>query len=338
VAILEELLEDYQLETAAHGIEALEKLDRFQPDLILLDVMMPKMDGFEVCRRIRQSEGFMLAKIIFVSGKALLEERLAGYEAGGDDYIVKPFEHEEVLAKVKTYLRLKRIEEIDRIKGDLLSLISHETRTPLTTILAMAEFIIQDPSLGRPEIEEYARKIRDCGLKLADFAAKTDLLCKLKGLTGVSTQPLPIGELVDFALHGSRPAATVKRLEVEKHIAAGMVSGDADLLTKAMDFVFENAVKFSPPGGVIRIDGAPHGDGRNYVLSILDHGKGIPPALHEKVFQEFSVREISHHSEGQGLSLAIARRILILHGGRLEVASEEGKGAAFTFRLPAAGA
>jgi CheY-like chemotaxis protein len=121
VAILEEMLgEGCHLATAASGEEALALTSDFRPDLILLDIMMPGIDGYETCRRIRATPALRHTKIIMVSAKALVAERLQEYEAGADDYVTKPFEEEELLAKVRVYLRLKSIEEVDQLKYDIL--------------------------------------------------------------------------------------------------------------------------------------------------------------------------------------------------------------------------
>src|SRR5438128_6009709 len=112
IAILEELLSDhYKLHSARSGEEALAALEEFRPDLILLDIMMPGIDGYETCRRIRANPARKNVKVIMVSAKAMVSERLKGYEAGADDYITKPFEEDELLAKVQVYLRLKSVEE-----------------------------------------------------------------------------------------------------------------------------------------------------------------------------------------------------------------------------------
>ncbi|MGH9361080.1 MAG: response regulator, partial [Thermoanaerobaculia bacterium] len=117
VCILEEILaEQYELATAGNGEEALEKAPAFKPDLVLLDIMMPGIDGYEVCRRLKSNPRLRDAKVILVSAKAMLSERLEGYESGADDYLTKPFDDAELMAKVRVFLRLKSIEEIDRFK------------------------------------------------------------------------------------------------------------------------------------------------------------------------------------------------------------------------------
>ncbi len=134
--VLEEILSStYQTATAASGEAALEQAIACLPDLILLDIMMPGIDGYETCRRLRMVPSLQHTKIVMVSAKAMVSERLEGYNAGADDYITKPFEEEELLAKVRVYLRLKSVEEVDQLKTDLLTLLCDATMTPLHGLL-----------------------------------------------------------------------------------------------------------------------------------------------------------------------------------------------------------
>ncbi|WP_089718051.1 ATP-binding response regulator [Candidatus Entotheonella palauensis] len=134
--VLEEILGDlYQTVTATSGEEALEQASEYLPDLVLLDIMMPGIDGYETCKQLRNVPNLQHTKIVMVSAKAMVSERLEGYNAGADDYITKPFEEEELLAKVRVYLRLKSIEEVDQLKTDLLTLLCDATMTPLHGLL-----------------------------------------------------------------------------------------------------------------------------------------------------------------------------------------------------------
>ena len=133
IATIEKLLgEDYDLKTARTGEEALQVAADFQPDIILLDNMMPGINGGDVCRQIRADSELRHTKIIMVSGQSMVSERLEAYQAGADDYITKPFDEDELLAKIQVYLRLKSVEEVDQFKTNVLTLLSHEVRTPLS--------------------------------------------------------------------------------------------------------------------------------------------------------------------------------------------------------------
>ena len=163
IDILEEMFEDsYQLTTSSSGEEALNVAEGFNPDLILLDVMMPGIDGYETCLKLRSHPTLQYTKIIMVSAKALLTERMQGYEAGADDYVTKPFDREELLAKVQVYLRLKSIEEVDRLKSGVLHWVCHETRTPLSGIIAPTQMLIEEIDMENEERQHYLDRIGKC--------------------------------------------------------------------------------------------------------------------------------------------------------------------------------
>lgn len=139
IAILEELLaEGYDLETTTSGEQALEIAQSFRPDVVLLDIMMPGMDGYQVCQRLRDHDDFKHTKIIMVSARAMVPEKLEGYKAGADDYITKPFDGDEFLAKIQVYLRLKQTEEVDRTRYE----ITVKAMDDLRAQLAVARGII----------------------------------------------------------------------------------------------------------------------------------------------------------------------------------------------------
>lgn len=136
IFVLEEMLrDDYHIETAESGEEALEIAPDFLPDLVLLDIMMPGIDGYETCRRLREDVSLEGMKIVMVSAKAMKSERLQGYEVGADDYVTKPFDEDELLAKVRVYVRLKASEDVEKIKSSMYALLKHENRTPLRGIM-----------------------------------------------------------------------------------------------------------------------------------------------------------------------------------------------------------
>ncbi len=337
IGILEEIIGDqYEMTSVESGEAALAILPRFCPDLILLDIMMPGIDGYEVCRHIRQNERYKFTKIILVSGKSLVAERLKGYEVGADDYVPKPFVAEELEAKIRVFLRLKHTEEMDQIKTELLMLFSHETRTPLNGIISMSEFLQSDSSLSE-KVHGHINVITESGYRLLDFVEKASTLCNLKYNSKLSTQKESV------AIH-LKSALTIVEYNLEnqnKKISLDFIvknnaelACDWNLVVKAFQFVLENAVKFSPDNGVITVE--LDADHSCCQVRITDQGEGIPPDWINRIFDEFAIRDILHHNKGLGLSLAITRYIMELHGGEINVKSEPGQGAAFTLTFPLA--
>jgi len=335
LAIIAELLEeDYDLKTAASGEQALEMARDFEPDLILLDIMMPGIDGYEVCRRFRQDPYLKHAKIIMVSARAMLAERLKGYEVGADDYIVKPFEEDELLAKVRVYLRLKSVEEVDQLKSNLLDLLGHETRTPLTGIISPAELLMLDKNLDSEKQKALIEMLYRNSKRLFGLFEKIVKLCALKsGKYEFDLEFCNLCDVVDDVICGSQESASQRNVTIEKVLdETTRIYLDTGEVKKVIASVLDNAIRFSPADAEIMVRVfSENGCG---CVSVADCGPGIAADFLPHVFDELSDADVAHHSEGQGLSMAIAREVIVQHGGTITAESTEGAGATFIVRLP----
>jgi two-component system sensor histidine kinase/response regulator len=335
--ILEKILEaDYSLAMATSGEEALETAPRVAPDLILLDIMMPGIDGYETCRRFRANPALGWTKIIMVSAKAMVSERLEGYAAGADDYLVKPFDESELLAKVRVHLRLKSVEEVDALKTTVLRLLSHETRTPLNGIIAPAQLLASDDDIDASERKELASLIHESATRLQALFDKVLTLAALKsGAREVQLQTEDVDGIARRAIACLVPLASQKGVTIglrcDRALRAPL---DADLMTQAIAALLHNAIRFSPPGGTVTLSlEAAAGRAR---LAVADCGAGIDPDFLPRVFDEFTTADIAHHTAGHGLSLATVRQSVLAHGGSVTAASEKGAGATFTIEIPLA--
>lgn len=324
---------DFVLQTAASGPAAIAALDSWRPDLVLLDVQMVGIDGHEVCRLIRAHACHRLLKVILVSGRSDTPDRLAGYAAGADDFISKPFDLDELLAKLRVFARLKRAEELDEIKSSLLTLFAHETRTPLTAILGAAEVLLADPACSAPQ-REMLTVIRDSGQRLSRFAQKTLRLCQLKAAPGLR----PSGEAVATRLTGlaQRGAdfATGGQVQVGVEVAPGlMLTTDWTLLDEALGHVLDNAIRVTPAHGRVTLQAEAAGS--RVIIRVVDEGPGIACCWRARLFDEFAVQDLAHHQSGQGLSLAIARVAIEALGGGIMAGDAPGGGTVITVDLPA---
>ncbi len=337
VLILEEMLgESYRLQTATCGEDALTLAQGFKPDLVLLDIMMPGLDGYETCRLLREKRALRHTKIVMVSAKAMLEERLHGYDVGADDYITKPFEQEELLAKVRVYLRLKSVEEVDQLKSDMLSLLSHETRTPLNGILMPVQMIRDDETMEPAMRNEFLEMVHESAEQLLHLFERISMLSKMK--TGQWVFDRQSGDLCDVIQY---TLSTVAAQAAEREVTL-----DADLLTSApalldieqmhavVTALLENAIRFSTPDECVRVILAC--DNECYCLTVSDTGPGIDPDHIASIFEGLTEPDINHHTEGQGLSLAVAQQIVQGHDGTIEVDSVKGAGSTFRVWLPRA--
>ena len=335
IATIEKLLgERYDLMTATTGEEALEIAAGFQPDIILLDNMMPGLDGGQVCRQIRADSALRHTKIIMVSAKSRVSERIEAYQAGADDYITKPFNEDELLAKIRVYLRLKSVEEVDQFKTNVLTLLSHEARTPLNSLIAPAEMLMSEEEVDAEQRKLLIEVVHSAARRLHCFFENVMLLSSLKsGKWQFNPEPADMCDVVHEAVCEVATKAAERKIKIEEKFNAGpTVCLDRQQIKRAVTAILDNAIRFSPPGW--RVDVCVSGDDEYICVNVTDRGEGIDPDYLPYVFEELSNPDIDHHSQGQGLSLAIARQIVQQHNGTISAESTKGSGTIFTVQLP----
>lgn len=343
----------YVLRDASSGEQALEILDEFKPDIILLDIMMSGIDGYEVCRRIRRDETLKYTKIIMVSAKAMISERLKGYEVGADDYITKPFEKEELLAKIRVYLRLKSAEEVEqglrqlnrelteynRLQRDFVITVSHELRTPLTIFKnvisnALAGTMGTISSKLRQNLEMADRTINRLARIVSNFL---DVSSLESGSVSLNRSLFDLAGLIREVIENMTPIAQTRNIELllESDSSSVNLQADEEKIRQVVSNLVGNAIKFSPPkNGKVHIRLTC--DSSQATCEITDNGPGIPHEDLERIFSRFVQRQIhvGPGDHGTGLGLSIARDLVHLHEGEIWAQSDESKGSSFFFRLP----
>ncbi len=334
--LIAEILEEsglYEVGMASSGEEALLALGDFDPDIILLDIEMVGMDGYAVCREIRGKDKYRFTKIIMVSGHAQVNERLHGYAVGADDYITKPFDVQEFLAKIKVYTRLKHQEEVDQVKGDLLTLLTHETMTPINGILGCSEILLADPDLGAGH-RELVAMIDGAGKELNRFLQNAILLSKLKAGLVLTMSLEPVLSLVENVVAECAMCYEDKEIQCSLRGSSKLqFEADWSLLRYALVSIIGNAMKFSPPGGRVSVDVSQ--EKKICRITIDDQGCGVDRARKAGIFAEFSIFDLSHHTRGQGLSMAICHRICSRHGGDIVILDNPlGVGSRFIMTIP----
>ena len=335
IETIEKLLgERYDLMTATTGEDALEIAADFQPDIILLDNMMPGLDGGQVCRQIRADSGLRHTKIIMVSGKSRVSERIEAYQAGADDYITKPFNEDELLAKIRVYLRLKSVEEVDQFKTNVLTLLSHEARTPLNSLIAPAEMLMSEEEVDAEERKLLIEMMHSAAKRLHCFIENVMLLSSLKsGKWQFKPEPADLCDVVHETVCDVATKAAERKIKIEEKFDTGpTVCLDRQQIKRVITAILDNAIRFSPPGW--RVDVCVWCHNADVCVSVTDRGEGIDPDYLPYVFEELSDPDIDHHSQGQGLSLAIARQIIQQHNGTIIAESAKGSGTTFTVQLP----
>ncbi|CAN5354735.1 hybrid sensor histidine kinase/response regulator [soil metagenome] len=329
----------YQVSSAASGAEGLAMIRVASPDLVLLDMRMPGLDGFEVLEQLRQAEATKDIPVIFLTADDDQENLIRAFAAGATDYLTKPFVLRELLARVRMQIDLKisrdQLQRFAREKQDMAERIAHDMRNYFSNITLAAELLSSLPAVDAGVVS-LARSIRssaDSGFLFLHALLEH----QEQEAGGVGIEPLPVGQLLCDAvdlLESSARARSIT-LELRAHptiIVSGLRTGAAAVLQNLLS----NAIKYSPCGSRIRISASSHAtQGR---MNVMDRGPGINGAERQKLFQRFS-RTASAPTAGEsgtGLGLALAKQQARAMGGDLWFDPRIGGGSSFTFELPLA--
>jgi signal transduction histidine kinase len=342
--------ERWQVDSAADGAAALALVRKAPPDLVIADVMMPVMDGFELLSAIRADESIAKVPVMLVSARAGEEASAEGLRAGADDYVTKPFSARELLARVESRLAQARLraaersareaaEQANQARDVFFTMLSHELRTPLMAVLSWTDLLKGnklDADEARHALDLIERNSR-VQRRLVD-----DLLDVSRIVTGrLRIDPRPmrsLAPLIDMVVDSFLPAATAKSLTIDTSLApcVGIVNGDSERLQQVVWNLLSNAIRFTPAGGRIQVQYRRRGD--DVELQVRDTGQGIAPDALPHLFERYwQGANTQRRSQGQGLGLglAIAHRIIELHGGTITASSDgEGTGSTFTVLLP----
>ena len=335
--ILRMILEDqFEIAEAMSGEEALALAESFEPSLVLLDIMMPGIDGYETCRRLRQLGAVSSAKIVMVSAKAMASERVQGYEAGADDYITKPFEIDELRAKVEVYMRLRRAEDVSRMKSDVLALLNHELWTPLTSIKAPLELLMDGSASSDSERNMLLEMIMSSADRLDGLFRKVLSLCALlSDQLELAPRELSLFDTVTDALSKLQEKYQGRSLSIVKDLPPiAQVIADPTHIDFIVDAVLDNAARFSPVRGALQVRLSE--DGEFWCLRVEDEGAGIQADLLPRVFEPFACSDMDLHSGGHGLSLALTKRLLEAQRGSIVIEKSSPTGTAVLIQLPKA--
>lgn len=339
ILLYEELLEDlYDLRTAESGEAALDLIQTFEPDVVLLDIMMPGISGYEVCEEIRKIPRLeSTIKVILVSAKNTTADRLVGYESGADDYLIKPFDEDELEAKLKIFLKLKSMEEIDRLKSSVMSLFSHETRTPLNGILGPLQLLQYNNDTNTPEERlSWLTMISDSAYSLQTLVDKVLLLSSLRsGQRTLNRESVVSSEILNYVLYNVQRLSASRDIDIELKVEESTVlSIDKDLMLRCLVSIVNNALNFSKNGSSVELRGAIKES--EYIISITGQGEGVDPQVLADLIDSISEINENEHLAGHSLNLSIAHEVAELHSGKIIAETIAGEGTTFTVTLPLA--
>jgi signal transduction histidine kinase len=316
--------------------------------------MMPGMDGFEVCRRLKANPALRDIPVIFISALSDTMDKIQAFEAGGVDYVMKPFEAAEVEARVRTHIELRRqrrqietqkreiqanydkLRELEQLRDNLVHMIVHDMRSPLMGVCGMLEVLQGEIGrAGDAQHLEYIEEALTSGRMLTEMVSSLLDVSRLEGgQMPLAPKRVDLREVVDEAL--TSLVALVKQctLVYDRPACEVRATCDPHVIRRVIANIVANAIRFTPGRGQVRIELASWAAGAK--VCVTDAGPGIPLSYQEKIFDKFV--QVQARAEGNrysaGLGLAFCKLAVEAHGGRIGVKSDEGRGSTFWFSLP----
>ncbi len=364
--LLEDMLQQqgYHVRSFPRGRLALASAAKNPPDLILLDINMPEMDGYEVCEQLKIDGNLARIPVIFLSALDETADKVKAFRSGGVDYVTKPFQVDEIRARVETQIELHnlqrslqlhnghleelvsartreladaytRLKILERAKSEFLNLISHEFRTPLNGLLGIGELILDELD-SSPEGHELREMFEESRRRILTILEDALLLTQIEvEPEKFAAVPLDLASILSVAIARASEFARSREVTLPSApIDLGYVFGVGDLLIKALKALIETAAKFSNLGAAVRLSSHSLEGGVQIVIEGI--GRTIPAVAIPKFFDIFSIGEESTPGGDIGLGPAVAYRILSLFGGSVSVENRQSSGIRLTVMLKCA--
>ncbi|MFB2881031.1 response regulator [Floridanema aerugineum] len=352
----------YRVRKVVNGERALKAIALQLPDLILLDIRMPDLDGYQVCARLKASDITKKIPIIFISAADDVFDKVKGFEVGGADYITKPFESIEVVARVEQQLAMRRCQQKLFAKNQQLATqniqlqqeikqrqqterrlkvfvhaVSHDLRNPVTGISLLLQSYLNNTTANVVFDRQIVETMLDSctrQLQLIDSLVETQLLETSR--YPLNLQPISLHALTSRILKNWEPMLTKSQVVVAYRIAADLplINADAEQLWRVFENLIGNAVKYNPSGFMLTLDALVDASKKMLRVTVADNGVGIPKTECASLFDLYVRGTNSVRRPGTGLGLYICRQIVEAHGGQIGVVSDLGQGASFWFTLP----
>jgi two-component system sensor histidine kinase/response regulator len=344
--------EGYEVLLATGGAEGIGAFERERPDCVLLDVRMPNIDGFAVCERIRSLPNGLETPVLFLTVFRDVDTFDRALRAGGDDFLTKPIHPTELVIRVQSALKLRRLgvelrehyELLKRQRDDMVRLqlqkerltafIVHDLKNPVNSMDLHAQLLLRVQGLPA-SAREYALQIRAEARQLNRMIMNLlDLAKAEEGQLSPKRSDIDLRALVEGVLAELGVSAQGRNVTLDSSFVTDRIHADEDLFRRTLTNLVENAIRYAPPGTSIRVTAAYHGS--DVELRVADEGSGIPPEMRDKVFDPFVQVESGENPaarSGRGLGLTFCKLAVEVHGGTIWV--EDGApGAVFCLRLP----
>jgi len=321
----------YNAKPAPCGKLALQSARAEPPDLILLDIAMPDMDGYEVCTQLKADAALKDIPVIFISARDQTIDKVKAFSVGGVDYVTKPFQLEEVHARVRTHLQLRRLE---KLRDDLTHMVVHDLRNPLTAILGFLDFLESDKtqqlSASTQNLVPLARHSAEELLNM--IGSILDVSKMGAGELKLQRDSFDLDTLIQAVVATNQPFPGNRTVTLDAWKPPHTVTADVGLIRRVLQNLLSNALNFTPSSGDVHIVVTPSDN--EIRVAVTDTGPGIAPEYHERIFAKFGQVENRNNRLGTGLGLTFCKMAIEAHGGKIGVESEVGQGSTFWFALP----
>ncbi len=339
----------YSVLTVESGAAALAAFEKESVELVLLDILMPGMDGFETCRRLRAMPHGDDVPIVFLTALNDLVTHEQAMQVGADDFLGKPINGTELLIRVRSLIRIKRLQDelrkerdrliqVQRQKEELSALLVHDLKNPLASILANSHFVSEDPSLEEPLREAMHDVLTSATTMHRMVVNLLDINRSEEGLLVLNREAIDPAALIDDLHHQARRRLANRDQQlVVAYAGSRKIDGDRELVSRILDNLLDNCMKYSPARGKIWIDVSDAGPS-DVELRIRDEGNGIPADYRDRIFDKFVQIERdarTHARASHGLGLVFCRLATEAHGGKIWVEENAPQGSSFCVRLPA---
>jgi two-component system, sensor histidine kinase and response regulator len=333
----------YEVLLASNGEMALKVVLRTRPDLVLMDVNMPEMDGYEACRRLKGMAGLTEVPVIFITANDDSESLIKGFEAGGVDYIAKPFKEREVLMRVRTHVTIHTLthalREMNEEKNEFMGMAAHDLRNPLGAVQGYTELLLEEEGMDRAEQVALLRRIHEAAGRMATMVQNLlDTNRIERGELKFHLVPADLRTLVSSVVETQRPRAEAKQqtMHVEAEEGPARVAVDPTAMMQVLENLVSNAIKYSPAGKKIFL--RLKSEAPDVRLEVQDEGPGLSLEDQKKLFGKFArlSAKPTGGEQSTGLGLSIVKKMVEAMEGKVWCQSEPGHGATFIVTLPEA--
>ena len=334
----------YNVRPAPNGEFALQTARREPPDLILLDINMPGMNGYQVCEQLKADANLKAIPVIFISALDDVLDKVKAFGTGGVDYVTKPFQFDEIEARVRAHLALRRqerlleknlaqLKELELLRDSLVHMIVHDMRSPLAVIV-MSLHVLQEQFLAdRSDADELIQDANSAANRLNEMATQILDISRLEaGQMPIKKEHHDLAQTLRVTNESLAALARERRICLEVP-GVSVALYDEDIVGRVVANLLTNAFKFTQPDGQITLSVTRQAE--FFRVAVIDNGRGIAPAHQQKIFEKFGQVELRNKHIGTGLGLTFCKLAVEAHGGQIGVESELGQGSAFWFTLPA---